>query len=46
MIDIHLAAYFVLEESISALLDKNVNIESVDDSGQPDTALMGCRERP
>jgi ankyrin repeat protein len=34
MIDIHLAAYFVLEESISALLDKNVNVESVDDSGQ------------
>ena len=33
MLCIHLAAYFGLEESISALLDKNANVESRDQEG-------------
>jgi len=41
MINIHLAAYFGLQESMSALLDKNANVES-----KPDTTLMNCWERP
>ena len=34
MIGIHLAAYFGLQESMSALLDKNADIESKDRSGR------------
>ncbi|KAN0079531.1 hypothetical protein V8E54_004745 [Elaphomyces granulatus] len=43
MIGIHLAAYFGLQESVSALLDKNADVESTDERGR--TPLSWAAEK-